>query len=302
MSGDPRPIVTDGLAKRYGRVQALAPLDLVVDDGSVVGYLGPNGAGKSTTINLLMGYINPTGGAAWLRGHPAGSREARRGLSYIPPHSAYWPQLTGGETLHFLARLAGGDDPAERRRLTAAFEFDPGKKVGAYSTGNLQKLAIIAALATRPRLLLCDEPSTGLDPVMGAVFREEVKRLRGEGAAVLLSSHTMEEVEAVCDRVLIINHGVIVDDGTIADLKHLRAARVTIRFAGPRPDLAAVAGVTLVDAAEDRVVLDVAGSQSGLFAAFGAAAIESVETKTPSLEEVFLSYYDDRVDAANGRT
>ncbi|MDR1450274.1 MAG: hypothetical protein LBI84_08775 [Propionibacteriaceae bacterium] len=167
----------------------------------------------------------------------------------------------------------------------AAFEFDPSKKVGTYSTGNKQKLSIIAALSSSPRLLLCDEPSTGLDPVMGAVFREEVKRLRDRGAAVLLSSHTMGEVEAVCDHVLIINRGVVVDDGSVDDLKHLRASRITVRFSGGTPDLGAVPTARVIEASRNHVVVDMVGSQTELFDALRDCVVESVVTKAPSLKE-----------------
>ncbi|MDR0990273.1 MAG: ABC transporter ATP-binding protein [Propionibacteriaceae bacterium] len=285
------PLRTAGLTKSYSGFVALKPLDLEIEAGSIVGYLGPNGAGKSTTMNLLMGYIRPTAGTATILGHPAGSAAARADLAYVPSHSGFWGHLTGRETLHFLAQLSGGDDLARRHQLIDAFDFDPDKKVRTYSTGNRQKLAIIAALSRHPRLLLCDEASTGLDPLVEKVFQDELLALRDEGAAILLSSHTLGEVDAICNRILIINQGRIVDDGAIDELKHLHSHRLTVHFAGPAPEIAPVPGVSLTERRERELVFTVEGEQTELFRALRDQPITAVETREPTLEEIFLSRY-----------
>ncbi|WP_292697224.1 ABC transporter ATP-binding protein [Microbacterium sp. 69-10] len=227
-------ISTRGLTKTYGRVHALDGLDLEVEAGQVHGFLGPNGAGKSTTIRILLGLARRSGGEASVFGlEPWGDAvQIHRRVAYVPGDVSVWPNLSGGEAIDFLARLRGAKTKdaayrAERERLMTAFQFDPRKKGRAYSKGNRQKVALIAAFAVPADLYILDEPTSGLDPLMEVVFRDEVQRLRRTGATVLLSSHILSEVELLCDRVSIIREGRIVESGTLAELRHLTRTEVS---------------------------------------------------------------------------
>ncbi|MEF2976640.1 ABC transporter ATP-binding protein [Subtercola sp. YIM 133946] len=233
-------IETQSLEKHYGRVRALDGLDLRVAEGEVHGFLGPNGAGKSTTIRVLLGLARATGGSARVFGRDPwrDAVQLHRGIAYVPGDVNLWPNLTGGEAVDLLGRLrgfGGGSAAAVRRRrdeLIEAFEFDPTKKGRAYSKGNRQKVALIAALQTPADLLILDEPTSGLDPVMEAVFGREIARVAAEGATVLLSSHILSEVELLCDRVSIVRAGKTVETGTLADLRHLTRTEVSFARGG----------------------------------------------------------------------
>ena len=243
-------IRTEGLSKRYGAVDALRDLDLELAQGEVVGCLGPNGAGKTTTIRLLLGLIRPTSGRAEIFGLDCQRQTvaAHRRLAYVAGEANLWPSLTGAETLHLLGRIQGRVDTAYRDELIARFELDPSKKVRAYSKGNRQKLILIGALMTRPDLLLLDEPTSGLDPLMEQAFRHCIGEARERGQTVFLSSHILSEVEALCDRVGILREGVLVEMGTLAQMRHLAALTVEATFDGDAPDLSAVPGVSAVAA------------------------------------------------------
>ena len=218
MSSSSTPVIaTRGLTKRYRGTDALVDLDLEVGAGEVVGYLGPNGAGKTTTIRLLLGLIRATSGTARVFGLDS-RRDAvavHRRLAYVGGETSLWPGLTGAETLHLLGRVQGRVDTAYRDELVERFAFDPGTKVRAYSKGNRQKLVLIAALMTRPDLLVLDEPTAGLDPLMEQAFRVSVHEARDRGQTVFLSSHILSEVEALCDRVGILRQGRLVEMGTL---------------------------------------------------------------------------------------
>lgn len=236
-----------GLAKRFGRVQALAPLDLDIRRGEVLGCLGPNGAGKTTLIRLLLGLLRPTAGRAEIFGLDA-FRDAARchaRLAYVPGETNLWPALTGQQTLRLLGNLHGEVDARYQAELIELFQLDPLGKVANYSKGNRQKVSLVAALSTRAELLLLDEPTSGLDPLMEEAFRKCVQVARRRGQTVLLSSHLLSEVEALCDRVAILRHGTLADLGTLEQLRRLSALQVQISFAGPPPNLAAVPGVTV---------------------------------------------------------
>jgi len=232
-------IRTSGLTKHYGRVHALDGLDLQVEEGQVHGFLGPNGAGKSTTIRILLGLARPTGGEATVFGRDPWSDAValHRRIASIPGDVNLWPNLSGGEAIDFLSRLRGArkHDPAyraEKERLREVFQFDPRKKGRAYSKGNRQKVALIAALAVPAELYIFDEPTSGLDPLMEVVFRSEVTRLQAQGATVLLSSHILSEVEQLCDRVSIIRAGKVAETGTLAELRHLTRSEVSFEATG----------------------------------------------------------------------
>lgn len=292
-------IRTTGLLKRYGRVNALDGLDLSVESGQVHGFLGPNGAGKTTTIRILLGLARASAGEATVLGGDPW-REAsvlHRRIAYVPGDVNVWPNLTGGEAIALLTRLRGADrghaaQRAELERLLEVFQLDPRKKGRAYSKGNRQKVALVAAFAVPAELYILDEPTSGLDPLMEVVFRHEVARVRQAGSTVLLSSHILSEVELLCDRVSIIRNGRIAESGTLADLRHL--TRTEVSFVGT--DTAAASGigaahdVTLVDGrVQFTVDSDAVASVLPLLAALD---VEGLRINPPSLEELFLRHYD----------
>src|SRR5579864_9631914 len=224
------------LRKSFGRTTALDGLDLTVRSGEVHAFLGPNGAGKTTTIRILLGLLSKDGGEASLLGgdpwRDAVALHAR--LAYVPGDVTLWPGLTGGEIIDLLARLRGGAaDPKRRQDLIERFDLDPSKKARAYSKGNRQKVALIAALASDAELLILDEPTSGLDPLMEANFRDCVNAERHQGRTVLLSSHILAEAEALADRVTIIRAGRAVETGTLAEMRHLTRDLVEAELAGP---------------------------------------------------------------------
>ena len=278
------------LSKSFGQVRAVDGLNLTVDAGEVVGFLGSNGAGKSTTLRLLLGLLRPTSGEAAILGHPAGSPQARQHVAYVPGDVALWPQLTGREAISLLGALHGALDSEYRDHLFEQFELDPDKRIRAYSKGNRQKVAIIAAFATRADVLLLDEPTSGLDPLMERVFRDCVLEAQARGQAILLSSHMLSEVEHLCARVAMIRQGQLV---TIAEVEDLRS-HVGLEFdiVGDIGDLSGVAGVSDVTKTSDGVHLQLTGPPGPLLAVLAKEKVTSLRTREASLEEIFLSYYD----------
>jgi ABC-2 type transport system ATP-binding protein len=291
-------IQTWGLSKRYGELQALAPLDLEVTEGEVLGYLGPNGAGKTTTIRLLLGLARATSGRAEIFGLDVqrDAVSAHRRLAYVPGEATLWPALTGAETLHLLGRVQGRVDPAYRDELIERFLFDPSRKVRAYSKGNRQKLSLIAALQSRPDLLMLDEPTSGLDPLMEQAFRRCVFEAKDAGQTVFLSSHILSEVEALCDRVAILRAGNLIDTGTLADMRHLSALSVEATFSTSPPDLSKVPGVSGVEVEGHVVRCHVQGSVEPLLKVLSAVGTTQLLSREPSLEELFLAHYGAQAD------
>ena len=288
------PVEVSGLVKSFGRTRALDGLDLTVTPGEVHGFLGPNGAGKSTTLRILLGLLKADGGRATLLGGDPwhDSTTLHRRLAYVPGEVALWPNLSGGEVIDLLGRLRGGLDAARRADLIARFDLDPTKKGRAYSRGNMQKVALVAALASDVELLVLDEPTLGLDPLMEEVFRECVAEERQRGRTVLLSSHILAEVEALCDRVTIIRKGRTVETGTLAQLRHLTRSTVVAALAGPPADLASVAGVhdLVVDGHEVRAQVDDTALDEVL-RRLTASGVRSLTCQPPTLEELFLRHY-----------
>ena len=286
---------TEGLTKRYGSTVALDHLDLEIAEGEVFGYLGPNGAGKSTTISLLLGLIRPTSGSAHVFGLDV-ARDApalHRRLAYVPSESALWPSLTGEEAMHLLGELHGAVDEGYRAELIERFHLDPAKRIRAYSHGNRQKVLLVAAFASRADLLLLDEPTTGLDPLMEQVFRDCVRAAKDRGQTVLLSSHILSEVEATCDRVGMLRAAKLFEVGTLEDLRQIAGQHVRAELRGAPPQLTAVPGVANVAVAGHVVECDVSGPIGPLLAALEAVGVEHLTTRTPSLEELFVARYGD---------
>lgn len=286
-------IRTEGLFKRYGSADALLDLNLDIAEGEVVGYLGPNGAGKTTTIRLLLGLARPTAGRAEIFGLDCHRQtvEAHRRVAYVPGEASLWPSLTGAETLHLLGRIQGRADMTYRDLLIERFELDPSKKVRACSKGNKQKILLIAALMTRPDLLVLDEPTSGLDPLMEQAFRQSVREAREAGQTVFLSSHILSEVEALCDRVAILRGGRLVEMGTLQEMRHLSTLSVEVTFGGVPPDLAGVAGVKRALVSGRHVHLEVQGPIEPLVDALAGTGVRELLSREASLEELFLAHY-----------
>lgn len=299
MSTDPRTarvLELRGVVKRFGRVAALDGLDLHVDAGEVVGVLGPNGAGKTTAIRCLLGLLRATAGTVTVFGMDAW-REApavHRRLAYVPGETALWPRLTGGQTLDLLGRLHGGHDEPYRRRLVERFALDEGKRVGDYSRGNRQKVALVAAFMVRPDLLVLDEPTSGLDPLMDEVFREELAAAKARGQAALLSSHVLSEVDATADRVVMVRDGRAVSEGDLEDLRALASLRVEAQFPQGVPDLAGLPGIGDVHRADGRVTLLLTGPPGPVLERLATAEPTRLTCREASLEELFGALYAGR--------
>ena len=287
-------IAISGLVKTFGKTRALDGLSLTVRAGEVHGFLGPNGAGKTTTLRCLLGLLRPDAGSATVLGlDPWRDAVAlHRRLAYVPGDVSLWPNLTGGEVIDLLGRLRGGLNPRRRDDLIAQFDLDPTKKARAYSKGNKQKVALIAALSSDVELLLLDEPTAGLDPLMEAMFRDLIGQWRGDGRSVLLSSHILAEAEALSDRLSIIRDGRIVETGTLEEMRHLRRTSVTATLMREPDGLSHLPGVH--DAVIDGNILTCqvdASGLDGLLAALAATGVSSLVTQPPSLEELFLQHY-----------
>jgi ABC-2 type transport system ATP-binding protein len=287
------PIRTEGLTKRYGSTLAVDHLDLRVTAGEVYGFLGPNGAGKTTAIRMVLGLHRPTAGRATIFGLDAWNEPvaAHRRVAYVAGEPSLWPQLSGEETLEFMARIHGSVDRAYRQELVTRFELDTRKKVRALSKGNRQKVQLIAALATRADLLVLDEPTSGLDPLMEVVFRATVQEAKERGQTVFLSSHILSEVEALCDRVGILRQGRLVDEGTLDKLRHLGAQTVDVTFAGPAPELPPPDGIVVERVGPNTLRFEVPGSMAPLIQALADREVVALRSREPSLEEIFLHYY-----------
>jgi ABC-2 type transport system ATP-binding protein len=286
-------IRTERLSKRYGDTLALDRLDLVVQRGEVYGYLGPNGSGKTTTIRLLLGLHRPSSGRAHLLGADAWRQpvDAHRSVAYVSAEPALWPTLTAAETLVFLANLRGGIDARYEDELIERFALDTAKRVRALSRGNRQKIELVAAFASRAELLVLDEPTTGLDPLMEVAFRDTVHEARERGQTVLLSSHILSEVEALCDRVGILRSGRLVDEGRMAQMRHLSAQTIDVSFDGHPPALADLPGVIVTRAGENAIRCEVTGTVGPLIDALAGHRVVSLTSREPSLEEIFLHHY-----------
>jgi ABC-2 type transport system ATP-binding protein len=293
-------IVVSGLHKSYGKTHALDGLDLEVATGEVHGFLGPNGAGKSTTIRILLGLLKAdSGDVSLLGGHPwYDATELHRRLAYVPGDVNLWPNLTGGEVIDLLGRLRGGLDAKKRDALLERFDLDPTKKGRTYSKGNRQKVALVAALASDVELLLLDEPTSGLDPLMEEVFRQFIEEERDHDRTVLLSSHILSEVEALCDRVSIIRLGKVVESGTLAAMRHLTRTSVEAELDAVPHDLSSLPGVHDIDVQDHRVHCEVDTAELGnLLARFAASGVRSLTSQPPTLEELFLRHYQDEIGA-----
>ena len=288
-------IAVAGLSKSFGATRALDGLDLTVAVGEVHGFLGPNGAGKTTTIRVLLGLLRADAGTATvLGGDPwRDAVSLHRRLAYVPGDVTLWPNLSGGEVIDLLGRLRGGLDPRRRQDLLERFDLDPRKKGRTYSKGNRQKVALVAALASDVELLILDEPTSGLDPLMEEVFRKVVADEARQGRTVLLSSHILSEVEALCDRVSIVRLGRTVETGTLTELRHLTRTAISAELAQPPQGLAELAGVHDLQVDGDRIRLQVDSAQlDPVMRQLSGLGLRSLTSQPPTLEELFLRHYE----------
>ncbi|MFC9943023.1 ABC transporter ATP-binding protein [Streptomyces pratensis] len=303
-----KAITVAGLHKSFGRTHALDGLDLAVEAGEVHGFLGPNGAGKSTTIRVLLGLLRADSGVAQLLGkdpwHDA--VELHRRLAYVPGDVELWPGLTGGEAIDLLSRLRGGADRRRRDELVERFGLDPTKKGRAYSKGNRQKVAIVAALASDAELLLLDEPTAGLDPLMEVVFQDVVLQAKAAGRTVLLSSHVLAQVERLADRISIVRLGRTVQSGSLSELRHLTRTTIEAETDRPADGLDRLPGVHSLEVTADgtgsggRVRFAVDGAHlDGAVRKLAEFGVRGLISHPPTLEELMLRHYGDEL-AANG--
>jgi ABC-2 type transport system ATP-binding protein len=289
------------LTKRFGKVVALDHLDLNVQVGEVFGFLGPNGAGKSTTLRLLLGLIRPTAGSAAILGvDVADVKTVHRRLAYVPGDVSLWPRLTGAECLDFLAHLRGGTDEAYQEELIERFKLDTSKRARTYSKGNRQKVALVAAFADRPDLLLLDEPTSGLDPLMEEEFRRCVHEATGRGQTVFLSSHILSQVQQLCSRVGILREGILVEVAAVEKLRAMHRTGLELDFPGPPPDLSHLASVTAVTPTPTGVSVELSGPPLEVLRVATATGVTAVRSREASLEEIFLTYYGEDGSQPNG--
>ncbi|MFJ6853665.1 ABC transporter ATP-binding protein [Streptomyces sp. NPDC091271] len=297
-----KAITVSGLHKSFGRTHALDGLDLTVETGEVHGFLGPNGAGKSTTIRVLLGLLRADSGAAQLLGkdpwHDA--VELHRRLAYVPGDVELWPGLTGGEAIDLLSRLRGGADKRRRDELIERFDLDPTKKGRAYSKGNRQKVAIVAALASEAELLLLDEPTSGLDPLMEVVFQDVILQAKAAGRTVLLSSHILAQVEKLADRISIVRLGRTVQSGSLSELRHLTRTTIEAETDRPATGLDGLPGVHSVEVGDDgpgsrvRFAVD-GGHLHDAVSRLAECGVRSLISHPPTLEELMLRHYGDEL-------
>lgn len=291
-------IMINGLVKDFGSTRALDGLDLMVEPGEVHGFLGPNGAGKTTTIRILLGLLRAHAGSVSLLGrdpwHEAVALHRR--LAYVPGEVSLWPNLSGGEVIDLLGRLRGDRNRRRRDDLLERFELDPTKKARTYSKGNRQKVGLVAALASDAELLLLDEPSSGLDPLMEAVFQDCIRKLKAQGRTVLLSSHILAEVEALCDRLSIIRRGRTEASGTLQDMRHLTRTSVVAEVKAPAGGLAVLPGVHDLAVQDSQVRFNVDAEHLDLVVRrLGELGVTSLVSHPPTLEELFLRHYGDEL-------
>ena len=307
MPSESEPAIrTEGLTKRFGPVLALDGVTLDVMPGEVFGFLGPNGAGKSTTLRLLLALIRPTAGSARVMGVDVRDvRRAHRHLAYVPGDVNLWPKLTGAECLELLGSLHGDVNLEYRTELVERFELDPSRRTRTYSKGNRQKIALIAAFATRAEVLLLDEPTIGLDPLMEREFHRCVAESRTAGRTIFLSSHILSEVERLCERVGILREGRLVEVATLERLRALHTTTLEIDLPDAEVDgvssrVAAVPGVGAIERTGTGLRLSLSGSPTPVLRLIDALPVTALRSQEASLEEIFLTYYTEPDGAASG--
>ena len=283
-----------GLQKNFGQFQALKDVSFEVNAGEVLGYIGPNGAGKSTTIRILLGIIRATQGKVQIFGKDVwqDSIEVHKKIVYVPGDVYLWPNLSGGETIDLFLKLHGAINQEKRDQLIKKFDLNPKKKVRSYSKGNRQKIALIAALATEAELYIFHEPTSGLDPLMEAVFQEEVKGLKAAGKAIILSSHILSEVEKLADRVAVIRKGEIVETGTLDDLRHLTRYQYKVETEQEAVGLKELSSVHDLQIKENEATFQAdSDAIDEILKTLLLYGVKKLEATPPTLEDLFMRHY-----------
>ena len=285
---------TVNLTKRFGKFTALDNISLSVGEGEVYGYIGPNGAGKTTTIRVLLGILQATSGEARVFGMDSWSEavEIHKRVAFVPGDVNLWPNLTGGEVIDLFGGLRGKKETPRRKKLLSMFELDPSKKCRAYSKGNRQKVALVAAFASDADFFILDEPTSGLDPLMEQVFQECVNERKKHGVGFFLSSHILSEVERLCDRVGIIKDGRLVETGTLQELRHLTRAGMYIETEIPAEGLDRLKGVHSPTALRGGLSFQVDSDEIGNVVSYiSRFKLKKLECAPPALEDLFMRHY-----------
>jgi len=297
-------IETEKLTKSYGPHRGIVEVDLSVAQGEVFGFLGPNGAGKTTTIRTLLDLIRPTSGVARVFGIESSADPVaiHRRIGYLPGEFTLYDRLTGAQTIRYFANLRGGVDPVYQAALVERFDLDPSRRFREYSKGNKQKVGLVIALQHRPELLILDEPTAGLDPLVQQSFFGALRELIAEGRTAFVSSHILSEVEKSCDRVAIIREGRLVKVDTVEGLRDLAHHQVELRFAGPVPETAfsGLAGVSDVQVDNHVLRLRVSGPITPVVQAAARYELLDFVSREPSLEETFLAQYGQQAVEVKG--
>jgi len=287
----------ESLTKRYGSARGVEDVTFAIEPGEIFGYLGPNGSGKTTTLRCIMGLLRPTSGQVRVLGRrivPGRATEHAR-IGYLPGEFHIWPTMRSARSLGVLAALGGGDRVAARRRqLAERFDLDLSRCVGDLSKGNRQKVGLIYAFQHEPEVLILDEPTAGLDPLMRQAALDLIRETAEQGATVLLSSHDLGEVAAVCGRAGILREGRLVEVAPIAQIVQSSEHRLTVWFAdghlAPRLP-ATLAGVRVVKQKPGTLDLAYQGAADPILKWLGQFAVERIATPQMSLEDAFIQYY-----------
>ncbi|MCL2077537.1 MAG: ABC transporter ATP-binding protein [Oscillospiraceae bacterium] len=289
---------TSNLTKKFGKFTALDRVNLQVKEGEVFGFIGPNGAGKTTTIRVLLGILQATEGTASVFGMDAWKKavEIHKRIAYVPGDVNLWQNLTGGEVIDLFVSLRQKSNKEKRERLIEKFELDPSKKCRTYSKGNRQKVALIAAFASDADLYILDEPTSGLDPLMEQIFQECVAEIKTQGKSIFLSSHILQEVERLCDKVAIIREGKVVETGTLGELRHLTRIIMSVETEKTIENLEKIKGVHEVFTDKGSVSFQVDSNEMGnIISYISKYGVKKLESAPPKLEDLFMRHY-----ASNG--
>ncbi|KIL53053.1 ABC transporter ATP-binding protein [Jeotgalibacillus campisalis] len=295
-------LILNNVTKNFGKFTALNGVNLEVNSGEVYGFIGPNGAGKSTAIRILLGLIKATSGEAQIFGRNVwkDAVEIHQKVAYVPGDVNLWPNLTGGEVIDLFMKMRGGLNKSRRDELIQRFNLDPSKKCRTYSKGNRQKIALIAAFASEADLYILDEPTSGLDPLMEKIFQECVLEAKAEGKSILLSSHILSEVEKLCDRIAIIRQGVIIESGTLNELRHLTRTHLLVKTKQPLTDLEQLNGVYDMEKKEHGVLSFQIDSDAldSVIRHISQFELIKLESSPPTLEDLFMKHYEEKEDAS----
>lgn len=288
-----------GLTKKFGDFKALDGVNMEVGPGEVFGFIGPNGSGKSTTLRVLLGILQATEGKVEIFGLDAwkDAVEIHKRVAYVPGDVSLWPNLTGGEVIDLFIRLRGSKPDGKREELIRRFDLDPRKKCRAYSKGNRQKVALVAALCMDADLYILDEPTSGLDPLMERIFQDYVMEVKAKGKSVLLSSHILSEVEKICDKVAIIQQGKIIETGTLQELRHLTGTIVRVETKRPISSLQEMKGVSGITAEDEAVSFQADAEElDAIMRHISNFGITRLDSSPPTLEELFIRHYEKAAD------